>query len=142
MNFLREMKKRNLYLWTIMLSVALLCAQGVKLHVHDLDHDHGQQHGHIPVEGISEHSHLSTAHLSYDASHADHHEEIVSEVDVGQDGLLTKISSNIFLLAILVSTFIVFLPGFYRYTFHRRRENDTNIPWRYHISPPLRAPPL
>lgn len=125
-----------------MLSIALLCAQGVKLHVHDLDHGHDQQHAHTPAEGTAEHSHLSTAHLSSDISHTDHHDEIASEVDASQDGLLVKISNSIFLLAILAYAFIVFLPGFYRFTFSRRRENNTNIPWRYHISPPLRAPPL
>jgi hypothetical protein len=142
MNLFRKMKKRNLYFWTIMLSIALLCAQGMKLHVHDLDHGHDQQHNHISAEGTAEHSHLSAAHLSSDISHSDHHEEIASEVYVSQDGLLIKIFNNIFLIAILASAFIVFLPAFYRYTLHRRRENGTNIPWRYHISPPLRAPPL
>ena len=132
----------NITLWAILLSVALLGAQDVKLHVHDLGHDHGQQHGHIPAEGTAGHTHLSDAHLSTDISHVDHHEEIASEVNAGQEGLLAKISSNILLLAILASALIVFLPVFYRYTFHRRHEIDTDIPWRYHISPPLRAPPL
>ncbi len=122
--------------------MALLGVQGVKLHVHNLGHDHGQQHGHISAEETGDHSHLSVAHFSSDISHTDHHDEITSEVDAGQDGLLIKVSSSILLLALLATTFTLFMPGFYRYTFHLRRENDTNIPWRYHISPPLRAPPL
>ena len=122
--------------------MALLCSQGVKLHVHELDHDHDQQHGHIPAEETLEHSHLSVAHLSSDISHIDHHEEVVSEIDASQDGLQVKVYSGIFLLALLASVFTLILPNFYRYKFHLRRANDTNIPWRYHISPPLRAPPL
>lgn len=142
MNFHRKTKNRTLYFWAILLSMALLCAQGVKLHVHDLDHDHDQQHGHIPAEDTVEHSHLSVAHLSSDISHADHHEEVVSEIDASQDGLLIKLSSSISLLAILATVFTLLLSGFYRYRFYLRRENDSNIPWRYHMSPPLRAPPL
>lgn len=142
MNFYHKTKKRNLYLWAVLLSVALLCAQGVKLHVHDLNHDHDQQHSHSPAEGTVNHSHLSVAHLSSDTSHVDHHEEVVTEIDTSQDGLLIKVSSSISLLALLATVLTLLLPGFNRYTFLPRRENGTNIPWRYHISPPLRAPPL
>jgi len=142
MNFYPKTKKRTLYFWAILLSMALLCAQGVKFHVHDLDHDHGQQHSHIPVEGTVEHSHLSVAHLSSDISHVDHHEEVVTEIDASQDGLLIKVSNSISLQALLATAFTLLLPGFHRYTFHSRRENDSSIPWRYYISPPLRAPPL
>lgn len=142
MNFYHKTKKRTLYLWAVLLSVAVLCAQGVKLHVHDLTHDHDQQHSHSPTEEEVNHSHLSVAHLSSDISHVDHHEEVVTEIDTSQNGLLIKVSSSISLLALLATALTLLLPSFNRYTFHPRRENDTNIPWRYHTSPPLRAPPL
>lgn len=136
----RQTKKRNLFLWALLLSIALLCAQGVKLHVHSLDHD--QQHSHIATEAAAEHSHLSEAHLSTDVSHSDHHDEVVSELDVSSHGLLKKVSSSVLTLALLVTMFALLLPAFYRQTFHRRRDIDTILPWRYHLSPPLRAPPL
>ena len=138
MIFFRQTKKRTLFLWALFLSVALLCAQGVKLHVHSLDHD--QQHSHIAAE--AEHSHLSEAHLSTDISHGDHHDEVVSELDVTASGLLKKVSSNSLTLALLVTVFAFLLPAFYQQTFHRRRDKDALLPWRYHLSPPLRAPPL
>ena len=142
MNFFRKTKTRNLNFLAILLSLALLCAQGVKLHVHNLDHDHGQQHNQTLAEGTLEHSHLSVAHISSDVSHDDHHEKVVTEIAVSQESLLIKASCVISLLALLATAFTFFLLVFYRYTFHSHREHDANIPWRYYISPPLRAPPL
>lgn len=142
MRFFRETKKRTLYLWTILLSLALLCAQGVKLHTHDLDHNHDQQHGHTPSEAAVEHSHLSEAHLSTDVSHDDHHDEMTSELDANPNGLLKKVSNSVLTLALLATVFILLFPGFYQQIFHRRRGKAIFIPWRYLLSPPLRAPPL
>lgn len=144
MILLRQMKKRTLFLWVFLLSTALLCAQGVKLHVHSFgqEHDHDQQYSHIAAEAVAEHSHLSEAHLSTDISHGDHHDEVVSELDASPDGLLKKVSSNILTLALLATVFILLLPTFYQQTFHRRRDKNSFLPWRYLFSPPLRAPPL
>lgn len=121
--------------------MALLCAQSVKLHVHNFDHDHDQRHGHITA-GAAEHSHLSEAHLSTDVSHGDHHDEVVSELDASPDGLLKKASSNVVVLALLATLFTLLLPGFYQQIFHRRRDKGAILPRRYHLFPPLRAPPL
>lgn len=137
MIFFRQTKKRTLFLWTLFLSMTLLCAQGVKLHVHSLDHNHG----HIAAEAAAEHSHLSEAHLSTDVSHGDHHDEVVSELDVSSYGLLKKASSNALTLALLVTLFALLLPAFNQQPFHHRRDRDAILPWQYHLSPPLRAPP-
>ena len=63
----RKTKPRSLLLWILLLSIALLCAQSVTLHVHGLDHgsDHelNQLHDNIAPELMSEHSHLSETHL-------------------------------------------------------------------------------
>lgn len=142
MNYFRKTIKRYLSLWAILLSLALLFAQGVKLHVHELAHGHEQHRGHIAAAETLEHSHLSVAHLSSDISHSDHHQEVLSEIDASQDGIQVKMYNGILLPAILAIFFTLILPGFYRFTFHTRRANDKIIPWRYHISPPLRAPPL
>ncbi|MEN8180010.1 MAG: hypothetical protein ABFS39_15520 [Pseudomonadota bacterium] len=141
MIFFRQTTKRTSFLWALLLSVALLCAQGVKLHVHSIDHDHDQRHGHMTTEA-AEHSHLSEAHLSSDVSHGDHHDEVVSELDASPDGLLKKVSSNVFMLALLATVFSLLLLGFYQHAFHRRSDNDAILPWRYLLSPPSRAPPL
>lgn len=133
-------KKRTLFLWTLFLSIALLCAQGVKLHVHSLDHDHDQQHSHITAK--AKHSHLSEAHLATDISHGDHHDEVVLELDVSSSGLLKKVSSNSLTLALLVTVFALLFSAFYQQTLHRRHNKYAILPWRYHLSPPLRAPPL
>ena len=146
MTFFRQTKKHTLFLWTLFLSIVLLCAQGVKLHVHSFGHDHDQQHSHIAleveVEVEVEHSHLSEAHLSTDVSHDDHHSEVVSELDANPNGLLKKVSSSALTLALFATVLTLLFPGFYQQIFHRRRDKAVFLPWRYLLSPPLRAPPL
>lgn len=128
------------YLWILFISVALLCAQGVKLHLHNLDHDHGSKH--LSSIDDAKHSHMSVAHLATDTSHIDHHNEVVTEIDASPDGLIKKGISDIPEHALIAFVFSALLIGFYRSTIHRRRCSHTKVPWRYHISPPLRAPPL
>ena len=122
--------------------MALLCTQSVKLHVHDLDHGLGQQHEHAPGDGAVEHLHLAEAHLSIDTSHADHHGEVVSEIDLSPDVLLKNISVSQLTLAIFAILLILPPHRMYRHSSHRRRKDFTVLMWRYHLSPPLRAPPL
>jgi len=140
MNFFRQTKKRTLFLWVLLLSIALLCAQGVKLHAHSLDHD--QEHSHIGVLAATEHSQLSKVHLSTDVSHEDHHDEVTSEIDVSSYGFLKKVSNSVLTLALFVTLLILFNTGFYRQIFARRHNKIAFIPRRYVNSPPLRAPPL
>lgn len=122
--------------------MALLFVQGVKIHVHSIDHDHDQQHSYITAKGVTEHSHLSEVHLSSDISHGGHHDEVVSEFDASPDGLLKKFSSNVVMLALLATVHSLLSLGFYKQTFHRRRDEGAILPWRYLFSPPPRAPPL
>jgi hypothetical protein len=142
MIFFRRAIKRNLFPWVLLLSVALLCAQGVKLHVHSIDHAHNQQYGHITIDAAAEHSHRSELHLSHDVSHVDHHDEVVSELDVSPDGLLKKVSSKVVMLVLLATLLSLFLFGFFQQILQRYRDGDAILPWRYLFSPPLRAPPL
>jgi len=129
-----------LSLWVLLLSVALLCAQGVTLHVHSLGHDH--QHAHtasgIPA-GLSS---LSAPHLSSDLSHAGYHNEIDSERDASPDVLLKKVFGSMLMLALLALVLALLFPGFYQQSFHRHRDRGVVFSWRYLFSPPLRAPPL
>lgn len=142
MTFFRQTKKHTLFLWILLLSTVLLCAQGVKLHVHSFGHDHDQRHSHIALEVEVEHSHLSEVHLSTDVSDDDHHDEAVSELDLSPSGLLKKVSNSVLTLALLATVLTLLFPGFYQQIVHRRRDKDVFLPWRYLLSPPLRAPPL
>ena len=149
MEIFRKTKKSTLYLWVILLSAALLCAQGVKFHVHSLDHDHDHPHGHTNVslseENIhndNEHTHLSIAHLSTDISHVDHHDEVLAESDACPECLLNNITGKVPFMALLAVLFTLVLSGLYRYTFRCRIDDDEPGSFRrYHLTPVLRAPP-
>lgn len=138
---LRKLNKSVLFAWVILLCLALLCAQEVKLHTHNLGHDHVQEHSHISVDTSTEHSHLTPAHLSIDSSHADHHDKLVSETDITPDTVLKNISSKTIMLAIFFFILSLLLPGYYRLSFWRRK-NDTVFSKPYKLLPLLRAPPL
>ena len=135
--------KRSRYFWNVILSFALLCAQGVKLHVHSLDHASKQNHthNHMVFEDTASHSHLSIAHYSTDLSHSDYHDEVVSEMDASPHGLLEKVSNSVRTLALLAVFLTLFCLYFYRNLLYKRLLNGTVIHWRYLFSPPLRAPP-
>lgn len=135
------MQKRTLIIWVFLLSIALLCAQGVKLHIHNFAHDH-EPHQSLALEVATEHLHQSDIHLTTDVSHADHHDEVVSEQNANPQALLKKISSYGPMLAIFVIAFTFLLHSFKVITLHYRRDNDLIITRRYILSPPLRAPPL
>ncbi|MCK5649430.1 MAG: hypothetical protein KAI22_11180 [Gammaproteobacteria bacterium] len=136
----RQIKKRTLFLWVLLLSTALLFAQSMTLHVHTFDHE--QEYSHDSTEVAIEHIHLTEAHLSTDISHGDEHDQIMSEVDVSQDGLMKKVSSNLIMLALFTIVLTILTSHFYLRIFYRYRDNDAAIPWRYLLSPPLRAPPF
>ncbi|NOY70832.1 MAG: hypothetical protein GXP14_00395 [Gammaproteobacteria bacterium] len=141
MNFFRQMNKKTLLLWSLLLSLSLLCAQSVKLHVHNLDHEHNefQSHSHDTDE-VQDHTHLSKAHFVHDTSHGNQHDG-VSEIDISPDGLLNKASSSLVVIALFIFFFtlarFVSLPTFVQLF----RKNKLIIQEHYVLSPPLRAPP-
>jgi len=149
MDLLRETKKSTLYVWVILLSVALVAAQGVTLHVHAIDHDHLQFHNHLhnhenllDQATSTEPARLSVAHLSADLSHSHHHDRVIYENDACPDGLLTKVSIKLLFTALLFALFVWVLMSVCRHTYiHRSLEN---IPFLipFHFIPPSRAPPL
>jgi len=134
-------KKRFLFLWTLLLSMAMLCAQGVKFHVHDIQHEHDQQHNHFTAEENHEHSHLNAFHLVSDVSHADLHDELISVHDTSPDSLFVKISIGT-VIALIAIALSVFYPRFYHSAFYRRHEQVDIFSQQYLFSPPLRAPPF
>ncbi len=134
--------KKVLWVWTVLLSMVLLFGQNLRFHVHSLDHADNQQFSHMSVELSDDHSHPGDAHLSSDTSHSDHHAEIVSEIDTSLNALLIDTSSKILTLALLITLLVFYLPGFCQLIVHRRYIHPVINFWRYHFSPPLRAPPL
>lgn len=142
MKFFRQTNRRVLLVLSLVFSLALLCVQGVGLHVHNLDHDHGDHHGHAhAIDDTGEHAHLSKAHFAQDTSHSDHHDGAVSEVDISPDGLLKNSSNNIFAIALIAFFFIFAMFVSSRQWVHRGRESKLVLYRRYVLSPPLRAPP-
>ena len=140
MIFVRDIQKRTLILWVLLLSIALLCAQGTKLHVHSFAHDH-EPHQSIAPELATEHLHQSSIHLTTDISHADHHDEVVTEQDANPQALLKKVSGYGPMLAIFIIAFAFLLHSFNVIKLYYRRDTDLILTRRYILSPPLRAPP-
>ncbi len=130
-------------MWSLLLSLALLCAQGVTLHVHNLDHGHDDlyaDHHTYAIDEASNHGHLSKTHFTHNTSH-DHHDGVVSEVDITPDRLLKNANNSVFSIALfaLFFTLIAFVSS--RQLVQRSRENKP-VPHRFYVlSPPLRASP-
>ncbi len=143
MGFFRRIDRPTLLLWSLLLSLLLLCSQGATLHLHSLDHgqDKHLSHAHATDEA-SDHTHLSKAHYAHDSSHDEHHDVVLSEVDVSPNGVLKKLSNNTLTLALFALLFTLLLSGSLRQVVHRHRENRLAPLERYLLSPPLRAPPL
>ena len=142
MKFLRKTTKSTQCLWVVLLSLALLCAQGVKLHVHSLGHDHHNHHDHEDSLLAGDHTHVSTAHLSLDDSHGKYHDQVIYESKACPDCLLTKIFNNVPLTALLSVLFMLLLIGVYRRTDELRRDDNIIFTHCFHLIPPLRAPPF
>lgn len=142
MKHLRNTKKSILCFWVVLLSFTLLCAQGVKLHVHPLSHNHHSHHDHQSPLLVGDHSHISIAHLSLDNSHSNQHDQVIYESDACPDCLLTKISNKVPLTALLAVLFVLLLFGVYRHTYVHRRDVIVLFSRWCHFTPPLRAPPV
>jgi hypothetical protein len=143
MHFFPNTNKRTQFQLLFFLSIALLSCQGMKFHLHNLDHDLDDlHHAHDSVAAEHAHMTLSNLHPLNDLSHSDHHDQKVSEIDLGQNGLLKNLVSKVPTLAFLVSIFSILLSVYIRNTNFRHPKNDAVTYWVHHFSPPLRAPPL
>ncbi len=140
MRFFRQTNRRALLVLSLLLSLALLCAQEVRLHVHSLDHNHGDHLSHS-IDDAGGHAHLSKAHFAQDMSHSDHHDGAVADVDISPDGLLKNFNDNIFAVALIAFFFALLLFVSSRQFVHHSREGKLILHRRYVLSPPLRAPP-
>lgn len=111
------------------------------MHVHGFDHGHDSHHHDQLDASDSDHLHNNEIHFANDNSHIDHHDGVVQELDISQDGLLKKVSNVVLTLALVAALFYILLPGLIRRTYHRQRDPKLTLPNRYLHSPPLRAPP-
>jgi len=144
MDYFRPINRQTLLLWSLLLCLALLGAQEVKLHVHHLDHAsnglYAAQHAHAIDTYAANKVGYHRSSFVHDTSH-DHHGDTVSEVDISSDGLLKNINNNIHSIALffLFFTLITFVSS--QLIVQRCRESKLILHQFYTISPPLRAPP-
>ncbi len=138
MIFFRKTNKQILLLGSLLLSLALLCAQGVTLHTHDITSHDTKHHNNEHLQ--LDHKHSNKTHLAHDDSH-EHHGSITSVLNITPEGLL-KSTSNHVLFIVLFSFFIIFTAFSTSQQFiHHYRKNKLNLRLLHTLSPPLRAPP-
>jgi len=129
------------FLRVTFLIITLAFMQIVPLHMHVYDHEHGTQNHESFAEG---HAHLNQIHLSHDSLDASHSHEVVSEVDIGWEGLLKSFSFGSLVVFILIAVIIVFLAAqLYVYISWRRTKDAPSVSqYRTFFTPLLRAPPF
>ena len=145
MTYFRHINRQSLLLWSVLLSLSLVCTQIVGLHYHSLDHDladhliHDSLNPDIGIHDL-EKSHVNGAHSALDGSHVDHHDGAAT-VDISPDGWLKNTSKNTFSIDIIVLMFVfsVLIAG--QKLTYRLQEKITVPDRQYTLSPPLRAPP-
>ena len=122
----------------VCLALALMFVPGLQLHAHTYDHDHVHHEEGV----ISSHAHLDKVHSAHSTADTEHHDDVVSEVDLIPEGLLKSLSFGSLAIALLTAIVIGFFaaPICARITWRGNR-NSHPVPWRYSLRPPLRAPP-
>ncbi len=130
--FCRKCPRFSLLLGLLVI-LALLCSQGVALHVHNF----GEMHGGELADAVD----LGQLHSAYDLSHSEHHDGPVYDVDASPDGIVKKLSQVSLVLALFVFSLMLLVPPPGRVLF-RRCKHKVSLLERHLFSPPLRAPPL
>jgi len=141
MDSIRQIDRRTLLLWALLLSLALLCSQGIRLHIHNHGHDHTHTDS---IDGADDHGHLSNLsnpHFAHDTSHNDHHNGTIFEMDISPDRVSKTPSDNIFAVVLFTFFFTLITSVFSRQLVQCRRESRLVLHKYYTLSPPLRAPP-
>ena len=141
MNFPRACQKSTLLLWAVLLSVTLLCTQHLQFHIHSLDHEPYQHHDDL-LSNNGDHSHVATKHLSIDASHQDHHDEVMLEMDASPDSIAKPTSVQIPSIDLLILYILLFALGVCRSLGYKTRPFAEGLLQRhFYLIPQLRAPP-
>lgn len=140
MEYFRHITKRTLLRWSLLLSIALLCAQTVGLHVH-MDYGHDGLHAHAAHE-MQDHTHLNTIHFAYDIAHDIHPDNsVATEIELYPEGLL-KNSNTVFAIALVIFFVTLVIASVLRVWNFCGRDSKLVLHKHYTLSPPLRAPPL
>jgi hypothetical protein len=113
------------------LVIALVCIQGMRLHMHTDTH----------TSSTPDHAHLGQAHFSYDASEAEHPDEGAT-IDLSQQGLLKKSSLGSLAIALLMALFVLWLPRLCAHALRRRNHTALFIPGYASLPPTSCGPPL
>ncbi len=125
-------------LWVIFLAVAQLQTYAFQMHAHELD---------TPIDGTllqhGDHGHAVSTHPSIDASHADHHDTVMFEIEAGPD----RITANLSLIpaaafVFVLITLLLFLGGYASCRSVARLDDEPLWRRRFHLTPALRAPPV
>jgi len=138
----RQIKCLFSRLFSILLSLLLLCSLDMTLHVHNLAHsqDNHLEHHH-GSDAVGYHSHLGKAHFIHDSSHHEHHHGFILEFDVSPNGLLKSITNNFLTMALLILVFAMLLPAPSSRLVQRHQDSQSILYKYYLLAPPLRAPP-
>jgi hypothetical protein len=140
MSFFRQFNRKSLLGWTLLFSIVFLSAQGLGLHIHQLDHNSDHYDYIHESDSDDDHAHVSDAHFAHDLSHTAHHND-VSEIEFISEGLLksftTVLGGIFFVYLVVVLTLSVFIR-----TAHRQQQYRPFRQKYYLLFPPLRAPPL
>ena len=141
MKFFRHANQQKVWVWGILLSL-LVMGQGVTLHVHDLDHSHSHHQQVIDEAEHHDHHHINNLHFAIDGSHADHHDESVTEIDITPNGIVKLVISQM-LIAFALIFFLLILPIRSNILGRLHVGNEASFVRSlcYLLSPPLRAPP-
>ena len=143
MNYFRSLNSSTVFVWIALLSVALLATQNLQFHIHDLDHHPSQSDHHAStIAPLVEHEHTDLMHLSIDSSHADHHDSVIVETDAGLDRIFQQLSSKAWSIDLLFICLVLLI--LFRQIFRRsaiRHASGVSPRPRFHLIPPLRAPP-
>ena len=125
-------------MWVVILSLMLLWSQGVRLHVHSYAHEHER------LSASDRHcalDHGSEVHLAIAAQDAEHHADVMSELDISPEGIPAHAGVQLFVWGLL-TILILFEPLIRKGLVIPRHTIHWRLPWRFHVlSPPLRAPP-
>ena len=138
MDSFRQANRWRLLLWGLFLSLALLCAQGAKLHTHNFDHGCNDYHScSHSIDKTEAH-----AHFTYDTSHKEHHDGALSKIDISPDQLFKNTHyKKLFAIALFALFFALMAFISSRQPVQRCQKSKLTLKDYYLLSPPLRAPP-
>jgi hypothetical protein len=131
--------------WLFLLSFVLISTQnfGVSFHIHNSEHTHQHNIAHIKTDVAheSQSNHALDIHLSKDSSHSHFDNEVLTELDSAQEGVIkTTTAQLVFALLVSFTLFIFALP-LSGLNYRLGREQHQRLEYYALISPPLRAPP-